>query len=72
MIEYGKASEIQKARAVEIGLLIVGLEQKKTAVANDRADHEAIWRQQENETNAEKNKLLGELNLIGLSLVTEK
>ena len=71
-IEYGKASELQKARAVEIGLQLAGLGRKKSAVQTARANAEVGWNAQLANFKAEEVKLADELNDLGESLVTEK
>ena len=72
MIEFSKATEIQKARAVEIGLQLAGLGRKKAAVQTARANAEVGWNAQLANFAAEEHKLADELNDLGESLVSEK
>jgi hypothetical protein len=71
-IEFSKATEIQKARAVEIGLQLAGLGRKKSAIQTARANAEVGWSRDLAAIAVEEGKLAGELNDIGETLVTEK
>lgn len=71
-IEFTKPTEVQSARAIEIGLQLAGLGRKRSAIQTAKANQEVIWNAELSAIKVEEDKLAGELNDIGESLVTEK
>jgi hypothetical protein len=72
VIEFGKATELQLARSTEIDLQLAGLDRKKSAIQTDRANHEVIWNKALADIALEVDKLKGEKNDMGETLVSEK
>lgn len=70
--EFSKATEEQKSRATEIGLLLVGLGRRKAAIQTERATAEIGWNQRLNAIQAEEHKLSDELAGISEQLLLEK
>jgi hypothetical protein len=71
-LDLGKATEVQKLRAAEIGILLAGLGRKKAAVQTERATAEIGWNARLSAIQAEEHKLGDELSDIGETVVSEK
>jgi hypothetical protein len=71
-IEFTKASEAQKSRAAEIGIILAGLGRKKAAIQTERATAETGWNIRLSAIQVEEHKLGDELSDMGDTVITEK
>lgn len=71
-LELGKATEEQRNRAAEIGLLMVGLGRKKSAIQTKKANFESACNDEIAAIQAEEAKLSSELYDISATMITEK
>ena len=71
-LTFSKASEAQKARAAEIGIILAGLGRKKAVIQTERATSEAGWNTRLSAIQVEEHKLGDELSDMGETIVSEK
>ena len=71
-LTFAEATEEQKSRAAEIGLLMVGLGRKKSDILTKKANFESACNDEIAAIRVEKEKLNGELFAISATMIMEK